>query len=87
MEIPKDTKEMVGKNYLFSGNFLDKIDRPEMEYLIKDVKWSDTFVKNSNGNKKHPCVIFLIDFEGIEKWTKPFPIRSINLDLRVVWEN
>ena len=84
MEIPKDTKGMVGKSYLFSGNFLDKQDRPEMEYLIKDVKWSDTFIKNANGTKKHPCVTFLIDFEGTDKWTKPFPIRDINLNLKIV---
>ena len=84
MEIPKETKEMLAKKYLFSGNFLDKKDRPEMECLIKDVKWSDTFVKNENGTKKHPCVVFLIDFEGKDKWTKPFPIRSINLSLRSV---
>ena len=81
MEIPKETKEMIGKKYLFSGNFLDKKDRVEYEYLIKDVKWSDVFVKNENGTKKHPCIIFLIDFNGKDKWTKPFPIIDINLSL------
>lgn len=84
MEVPKEAKEMVGNSYLFSGNYLDEKDRKEKEHLIKDVKMTDTFVKNIENTVKHPCVSFLIDFEGIDKWTKPMPIRSVNLKLNVV---
>jgi len=84
MEVPKEAKDMVGNSYLFSGNYLDKQDRKEQEHLIKDVKMTDTFVKDLENTFKHPCVSFLIDFEGKDEWTKPMPIRSINLKLNVV---
>ena len=84
MEVSKEAKDMVGNSYLFSGNYLDKKDRKEQEHLIKDVKMTDTFIKDLENTIKHPCVSFLIDFEGIDKWTKPIPIRSINLKLNVV---
>ena len=84
MEVSKEAKDMVGNSYLFSGNYLDKKDRKEQEHLIKDVKMTDTFIKDLENTIKHHCVSFLIDFEGIDKWTKPIPIRSINLKLNVV---
>jgi len=84
MDIPKEAKDMIGNNYLFSGNYLDKKDRKEQEHLIKDVKMTDFFVKNIENTVKHPCVSFLIDFNGIDRWTKPMPIKSINLKLNVV---
>jgi hypothetical protein len=84
MDIPKEAKDMVGNSYLFSGNYLDKKDRKEQEHLIKNVKMTDTFVKDLENTVKHPCVSFLIDFKGQDKWTKPMPIRSINLKLNVV---
>lgn len=84
MEVPKEAKDMVGNNYLFSGMYIDNKDRKEQKHLIKDVKMTDFFVKNKENTVKHPCVCFLIDFNGIEKWTKPMPIRSINLKLNIV---
>lgn len=79
MEIPKEATEMVGKSYLFSGNYIDRKDRKEQEHLIKDVRNSDYFIKDREMTFKHPCVEFLIDFNGVDTWTKPMPIRSINL--------
>ena len=84
MEIPKEAKDMVGGSYLFSGTYIDEQDRIEQEHFIKDVQLTDTFVKNKENTIKHPCVSFLIDFNGIDKWTKPMPIRSINLKLNIV---
>jgi len=84
MEIPKEAKDMVGCSYLFSGTYIDEQDRIEQEYFIKDVQLTDTFVKNKEKTIKHPCVSFLIDFEGVDKWTKPMPIRSVNLKLNIV---
>jgi len=75
---------MVGNSYLFSGNYIDEKDRKEQEHLIKDVKMTDTFLKNKENTIKHPCVSFLIDFYGIDRWTKPMPIRSVNLKLNIV---
>lgn len=84
MDIPKEAKDMVGNSYLFSGNYLDTKDRKEQEHLIKDVTMTDFFVKNIENTLKHPCVSFLIDFNGIDRWIKPMPIRSINLQLNIV---
>ncbi len=79
METPTEVKEMVGKSYLFSGQFIDSEDRVEQEYLVKDVKMCDSFLKDVERTFKHPCFKLLINIEGKNKWTKPLPIRSINL--------
>lgn len=84
MEVPQEEKNMVGKAYLFSGMYIDNKDRIEAEHLIKDVEMSDYFVKDLENTFKHPCVRFLIDFNGEDKWTKPIPIKRINLKLNIV---
>ena len=77
MEIPNEIKEMIGKPFLFSGTFLNAFDLAETELMVKDVKISD--VKCISEGNKHPCVEFLVEIKGKNKWTKPFPIKTIFL--------
>lgn len=84
MEVPKEAMDMVGNSYLFSGNYIDSKERKEKEHFIIDVKMTDYYVRNKENTVKHPCVSFLIMNDQDEVWTKPMPIRSINLKLNVV---
>ena len=60
MEVPEEAKDMVGNSYLFSGNYLDKKDRKEQEHFIKDVKMTDTFIKNK---KNKPTALNIKTFQ------------------------
>ena len=83
MDIPNEVKEMIGNKYLFSGTFLNDTDVKETEYLVLDARMSDAFLKDKENKFKHPCFELLLKVEDEELWTKPFPIKTINLKLNI----
>ena len=79
MELTNEVKEMVGKEYLFSGNFLDTFDRVEESYLVLDAKPTDWKIKKENGDVFNTFKL-LIKNDNMEKarWTKAFSMSKIN---------
>lgn len=77
MELTKEIREMQGKEYLFSGTFLDTVDRKEELYLVLKVKPSDYKVKRENGEvlNTFKCLVKNDSMEK-PKWTKAFPIEK-----------
>lgn len=74
---------MIGKAYKFEGCFLDGIYREERLYTIKDAKMHDSFTVDEQRTIKHPNCRYLINLKGVDKWTKPIPVTSINLKLKI----
>jgi hypothetical protein len=84
MGVPKNIKEMIGHEYLFSGTVIDGNDRKDELFEVIDARMSDYTVSNSDSKIKHPCFELLVTNGNIETWTKPFPLRNINSKLNVV---
>lgn len=79
MELTNEVKKMVGKEYLFSGNFLDAIDRIEESYLVLKAKVTDWKIKKENGDIFNTFKLLIKNEKMVKaKWTKAFPMSKIN---------
>ena len=79
MELTNEVKEMVGKEYLFSGNFLDTFDRVEESYLVLDAKPTDWKIKKENGDVFNTFKLLIKNDKMVKaRWTKAFSMSKIN---------
>lgn len=79
MELTNEVKEMVGKEYLFSGTFLDAFDRKEESYKVLRARKSDFKITKENGDV-YNCFELLIKNDKMKRarWTKALPMAKIN---------
>ena len=49
MDVPNNVKEMIGKEYLFSGTIIDGEDRKEELFEVLDARISEYKMTNAQG--------------------------------------
>ena len=82
MDVPNNIKEMIGKEYLFSGTIIDGEDRKEELFEVLDARISEYKMTNAQG--ENHCFELLVKNQDLEVWTKPIPIRKVDYSLKVV---
>lgn len=82
-EIPKKYCELVGTTKEFRGGLFSNKAIEPTKFEVQGIRWSDKFIMNMKNLKaKYPCFELLLinDSMNRAKWSKPFPIREINLE-------
>jgi len=89
-EIPKFYTDLVGSKQIFSGGlFSGKIDLPEEEYFVHDIRWGSAIVVNwtemketGKSSYRHPTVELLLSNKNMKRkrWSRGFAVRDIDLN-------
>ncbi|MGJ1335694.1 MULTISPECIES: hypothetical protein [Sphingobacterium] len=88
--IPEKYTALVGTKQIFSGGlFSGKVDLPEAEYDVIDIRLSyaqiinwDEMSRTGKSSYKHPAFELLLKNSDMKRsrWSRPFAIREINLN-------
>lgn len=83
LQLPKRYRDLVGKVLTFSGHLFTKDKEEPFNSLVYDVRLSCSTIRDLKDKyKRWPAVEYLILHPRYKerRWTKPFPIKEINLN-------